>query len=165
MNLRIIFTFLTVSALATFAGAQTPMSGTEQCGKPAREHTLQIGDRPNHSFTIDQGKCTWVKPVRIAGIESKEGDYWELAETIGDHTRYRFYYVDTMANGDKAWYRGEGTMTVKNGVLQSSAETWNLVGGTGKLKGLKGKGTNTFKSAAADGTTTWDTVGEYRLPE
>jgi len=164
MRLKIIFMCLAAFALAAVAGAQTRMSGTEECGKPAKEYSLQIGDRPNHSFVINQGKCTWVKPVKIAGIESKEGDYWELAETSGDHTRYRFYYVDTMANGDKAYYRGEGTMTVKNGVIQSSAEKWNLVGGTGKLKGLKGKGTNTFKSAASDGTTLWDTVGEYQLP-
>jgi len=164
MRLKIIFMCLAAFALAAAAGAQTRMSGTEQCGNPVKHYSLQIGDRPNHSFTIEQGKCTWVKPVKIAGIASKQGVYTELAETSGDHTRYRFYYVDTMANGDKAYYRGEGSMIMKNGALQSCVEKWNLVGGTGKLHGVRGKGTNTFKSAAADGNTLWDTVGEYQLP-
>jgi hypothetical protein len=165
MRLKIFFTLLIVFALAAAASAQTKISGTEQCGKPDQEHSIQVGDRPNHSFAISQGKCTWTKPMEIAGIQTKEGVYTEFAETSGNTLRYRFYYVDTMANGDKAHYRGEGTMTVKDGVPQSGDEKWTLVRGAGKLKGIKGKGTNTLKTAAADGSSTWDCEGEYELPK
>ena len=42
--------------------------------------------------------------------------------------------------------------------------TWSFTGGTGKLKGLKGKGT--FKSSGATADATEDQVeGEYTLPE
>ncbi len=165
MRLKIIFTLLIVLGLAALASAQTKVSGTAQCGKADQEHSIQIGDRPNHSFTISQGKCTWTTPVEIAGIQSKEGVYTLLTETSGNTSHYRFYYVDTMANGDKAYYRGEGTMTVKDAAPQSGDEKWTLVRGEGKLKGIKGKGTNTFKSAAADGSSTWDTEGVYELPK
>jgi len=157
--------FVIVFALATVATAQTKISGTAQCGKADQEHAIQIGDRPDHSFAISQGKCTWTKPYEIAGIQSKEGVYTTLAEGSGNTLRYHFYYLDTMANGDKADYRSEGTMTLKDGVIQSGEEKWTLVRGAGKLKGIKGKGTNTFKAAAADGSSTWDTEGEYELPK
>jgi len=165
MRLKTILTFLIVFALATAASAQTKISGTEQCGKPDPEHSLQVGDRTNHSFVISQGKCTWTKPVEIEGIQGKEGVWTEFAEIRGNTSRYRFYYVDTMANGDQSFYRGKGTMTLKGGVRQSAEEKWTLVGGTGKLKGIKGKGTNQFKTAGADGSSTWDTEGEYELPK
>ena len=165
MRIKTFFLCLIVIALAAVASAQTKISGTQQCGKPDQEHSIQIGDRPNHSFAISQGKCTYTKPVEIAGIQSKEGVYTTLTETSGNTLRYRFYYVDTMASGDKAYYRGEGTMTVKDEVPQSGDEKWTLVRGAGKLKGIKGKGTNTLKTAAADGSSTWDIEGEYELPK
>ena len=165
MRIKTFFLCLIVFALAAVASAQTKISGTEQCGKPDQEHSIQTGDRPNHSFAISQGKCTYTKPVEIAGIQSKEGVYTTLTETSGNTLRYRFYYVDTMASGDKAYYRGEGTMTVKDEVPQSGDEKWTLVRGAGKLKGIKGKGTNTLKTAAADGSSTWDIEGEYELPK
>ncbi len=165
MRLRIIVTFAIVFTLAAVASAQTKFSGTAQCGKADQEHSIQIGDRANHSFTISQGKCTWTKPVEIEGIESKEGVYTTSGEASANTVHYRFSYIDTMANGDKAFYRGEGTMTMKGDVPQSAEEKWTLVRGTGKLKGIKGKGTNTLKTAAADGSSTWDTEGEYELPK
>ena len=165
MRLKTLLSFVIVLALAAAASAQTKISGTQQCAKPDPEHSIQVGDRPNHSFAITQGKCTWTKPVEIEGIQSKEGVWTEFAEIRGNNSRYRFYYVDTMANGDQSFYRGKGTMTLKGGVPQSAEEKWTLVGGTGKLKGLKGKGTNTLKTAAADGSSTWDIEGEYELPK
>ena len=104
-------------------------------------------------------------PLEIAGIQSKEGVYTTMGEGSGNTLHYRFYYADTMANEDKAYYRSEGTMTVKDGAIQSGEEKWTLVRGAGKLRGIKGKGTNTFKAAAADGSSTWDTEGEYELPK
>jgi len=91
MRLKIIFTLLIVLGLAALASAQTKVSGTAQCGKADQEHSIQIGDRPNHSFTISQGKCTWTTPVEIAGIQSKEGVYTLLTETSGNTFHYRFY--------------------------------------------------------------------------
>lgn len=165
MGSKTVLSFLIVLALATAARAQTKISGTNQCGEPDQEHSIQVGDRTNHSFVISQGKCTWTKPVEIEGIQSKEGVCTESAEISGNTSRYRFYYVVTMASGDKVFYRGEGTMTLKGGVPQSAEDKWTLAGGTGKLKGIKGKGTNKLKTAGADGSSTWDTEGEYELPK
>jgi hypothetical protein len=165
MKAKTLFLCLIVFALATAASAQTKISGTAQCGKPDQEHSIQIGDRPNHSFAISQGKCTWTKPWEIAGIQNKEGLGTTFAEISGNTSRILEYCVQTMANGDKAYLREEGTITLKDGVPQSGDVKWTLVGGTGKLKGVKGKGTCKLREVAADGSITGDCAGEYELPK
>jgi hypothetical protein len=68
-----------------------------------------------------------------------------------------------MANGDRYFTVTQGTGAMKEGVAQTAEGTWSYTGGTGKLKGLKGKGT--FKGKAApDGTFTIEVEGEYQLP-
>ena len=99
---------------------------------------IPAGDHPNHSLGVTQGKCTWTKPWEIAGIASKEGVGTGLQEVDGNKVRTHGVYVDTMANGDQAHYRVEFTGTTNNGQLQITAHKWQLVGGTGKLKGTKG---------------------------
>jgi len=165
MRLKIILTFLIVFALAAVASAQTKISGTAQCGKPDPEYSIQVGDRANHSFAIDQVKCTWTKGWEIAGIQDKEGVGTEFYEIRGNTPRGHTYAVDTMTNGDKAYYREEFSFTLKDGVPQSGDVKWTLVGGTGKLKAIKGKGTCKLTSAARDGSSTWDREGEYALPK
>jgi len=56
------------------APAQTKISGAVQCGKPDEVHALAVGDELNHSLTISKGKCTWTKPMKIAGTQTKEDD-------------------------------------------------------------------------------------------
>ena len=50
------------------------------------------------------------------------------------------------------------------GVLQSMQNKWKIVGGTSKLKGIKGQGTCTGKGAP-EGGLTFDCTGEYTLPK
>ncbi len=164
MKWRIFLLSVVVFALAAGASEQSKMSANAQCGKPDQEHSIQIGDRPNHSFVISQGKCTYTKPFEIAGIQSKEGLSTGFAEISGNTSRVRFFYVDTMVNGDKGYYREEGTMTLKDGIPQSGEAKWTAVGGTGKLKGIKAKGACKLASAAPDGSSNWDCEGAYELP-
>ena len=58
MRLKILLSFLAVFALATVASAQTKISGTLRCGKPDQQQAIEVGDRPSHSFVINQMKCT-----------------------------------------------------------------------------------------------------------
>jgi hypothetical protein len=58
-----------------------------------------------------------------------------------------------MDSGDKvfACHQGEGTYAYGN------EGTWSFTGGSGKLKGIKGKGTYTCSPSG------WDIEGEYQL--
>ena len=48
--------------------------------------------------------------------------------------------------------------------MQTSKGTWSYTGGTGKLKGIKGKGTYDGKGSS-DGTATYQIEGDYTLPK
>ena len=72
--------------------------------------------------------------------------------------------MPTMANGDKMYVRIQSTASMKDGNLQAAQGTWSFTGGSGKLKGIQGKGTYTGKGAA-DGSATYEVEGEYQLPK
>ena len=150
--------------VAPLALAQTKISGTCQCSKSSIEHMIPAGDHPNHSLGVTQGKCTWPKPWLIAGIASKEGVATGLQEVDGNKVKNHGVYVDTMANGDQVHYRYEITATAKNGQLQITGHKWQIVGGTGKFKGIKGQGT-CKGTPTADGGVTYESRGEYTLPK
>jgi len=155
---------LMLFALATLAPAATKISGTVQCGKSDEQHALDVGDKPHHSFNISKGKCTWTKPMEIAGTQTKDDDGTNFEEVSGDKSTGHGYVVGTMANGDKVYVRTHGSATMKDGNLQAGQGTWSFTGGSGKLKGIKGKGTYKGKGAA-DASATYEVEGEYQLPK
>lgn len=159
MTLARAFGLTLVFALATSALGQKT-SGTVKCAKADPQHSVAIPDKEGHDFSISQSKCTWEKPMDIAGSPNKEGVVTASDEAHGGSIHLHGYYVDTMANGDKGYYRYEGTGTAKDGVFQTGEDKWTLVGGTGKLKGLKGQGTCKGKGAS-DGSVTWDCEGTF----
>jgi hypothetical protein len=102
--------------------------------------------------------------MEMAGLKSKSYTVAASADSAGGHSQDRGYVVTIMDNGDKAYIRFQGTGTTKEGGAHSSEGTWSYTGGTGKLKGLKGKGT--YKGSGATADVTEDQVeGEYTLPE
>jgi len=137
--------------------AQTKISGTTQCGKPDPRNVIQAGDQADHTFAIMKFKCSWGKPLAIAGFQTKEDELTVLEEARGTAGTDRAYIVATMSNGDKLFVRSQGRAVLKDGVAQSTTGTWTYVGGTGKFKSIKGKGT--YKG---NGTTT-DVKGEYQI--
>jgi hypothetical protein len=155
---------LLVLVLNPAASAQTKISGTNQCAKPDPQNMIAIGDKTDHSFGIGQTKCSWSKPWEIEGIAGKQGMGTFSGETTGNTMRFHAFYVDEMANGDKAIYQYQGSMTLKDGAIQSEKGTWTLVRGTGKLKGVTGKGTYSGKPSA-DGGMTYEVEGEYMPPK
>ena len=66
-------------------------------------------------------------------------------------------------SGDKVFVSYQGTGTTKDGKPVEAKGTWTLTGGTGKLKGVTGKGTySCAPSADAFGCSG---EGEYQLPK
>lgn len=164
MRFKMISEFLIVLALSTFAVTQTKISGTVQCGKPTEEHHVDVGDRPHHSLMISKGNCTWTKPMDIGGTQTKEDVGSAFDEVNGNTSEGHGYVVGTLANGDKMYVRTQGSAKLKDGAVQTADGRWSFSGGTGKVKGIKGKGT--YKGAAApDGSVSYDVEGEYQLPK
>lgn len=142
-------------AVATVA-AQTKVSGTFQCGKPDPQLVIPVGDRPDHNLGVDQSKCTWTMPMEIEGAKPKDAVDTATTDITGDSVQFRGFHVATMDSGDKFFVSYLGAGTSKDGALQSKG-TWSFTGGTGKLKGIKGKGTFTCSPSACN------VEGEYQL--
>jgi hypothetical protein len=162
MRFRTIPLLIAALALPASVSGQIKISGTVKCVRPDQSQRIDIGDRPNHAFAISQGKCTWIKPMTIADIQTKEDIGTNSEETSSTGARVRGYVVGTMSNGDKFTVRTFGHDVYKRGNLQSTQGTWSFTSGTGKLKGIKGGGAFTGQPDS-DGTIVVDVVGQYTL--
>ena len=162
MRSKTVLVFLCAAALAATAVAQTKTSGTAQC-KADPSAPVEIGDKPGHSFAISKAQCTW-SGFEIAGVAYKDGVSVSMDEIRGDKATSNGYHTATLANGDKTTAHFHGARTTKDGKFQSGGGTWTFSGGTGKCKGIKGKGT--YKGTPnADGTVSYKVDGEYSLPK
>ena len=150
-----------VCLCAATAAAQTKVTGTAQCGKPDPQHMVPVGDRPEHSLGVEQFKCTWTKPMEIGGDKSKDGVSTETTDVSGNTSRARGFHVATMESGDKffVWYQGTGTS--KDGALVELKGNWGFTGGSGNLKGIKGKGT--YTCTPSGDLLSCEVEGEYEL--
>ena len=151
------------SLLPVVAAAQgTKMTGTLVCSPPSALHGLPVEGRPDHSYAVSQVKCTWTKPWQIGGVTSKEGTGTGTDAISGTTSQSSGTYVDTMANGDKAYYKYEFNAITKDGKPEKiSNHKWELIGGTGKLNVVKGKGTCNA-TPQADGKVVYECQGEYK---
>jgi hypothetical protein len=141
--------------------AQGKVENGWACGKPAMVNSIEVGDQPNHAYSIDQIKCTSTKG-EIAGVKEKEGTGTEFAEITGNSSSGHGVFVETMANGDNIHFTYQIAGAIKNGQMQSGSNKWQATGGTGKFKGINGSGTCTG-TGNADGSTTWTCTGTYSL--
>lgn len=165
MRLKSVFIYGIAIGLATAASAQTKTSGTLQCAKSDPAHVVDIGDRPGHAFVVAKTACTWSKGMDIGGSATKDGVSVATEEMSGGKSTGSGVHWSTMASGDKIFVRFQGKSTYdKDGKMLTSKGTWSYTGGTGKLKGIKGKGTYDGKGNP-DGTANYDIEGDYTLPK
>src|SRR5438094_871964 len=101
MTLRTMFAGLCLLSLTTLAAAQDKISGSAQCGKPDVQQQVDVSDHPGHSISIMQMKCTWTKPMEVAGVQDKDGTDSGMADLHAGAGTSHGYYVDNMANGPK----------------------------------------------------------------
>jgi hypothetical protein len=151
-----------VSAAAS-ASAQTKFTMSGKCGKPDVQQSVPAADAPDHVMTLAQGKCVPVKAAEFGGSPSKEAAFAEHGEIRGTSSKVTGNYVETLANGEKVYYRYQATSVLENGAVQSMQNTWEIVGGTPRLKGIKGRGTCSGQGTS-DGGLSFDCTGEFTLP-
>jgi len=150
---------LTVSVAAS---GQTKLSAKAQCGKADQEAAVPVGDQAGHLLMVSHAKCTWSEG-ELSGAKMESSDDSISSEVRGNVSSDRGYSVLSVAGGDKAYVRFEGKTNMKDQKPVDGKGTWTFTGGTGKLKGIKGKGTfdGTFN---AEGLPSWNIEGEYTIP-
>jgi hypothetical protein len=160
MNARTGVVFLAVLAVATLAQAQTKVSGTVECVKPAKEFSIPVEGESGHVYAINQGTCTWTKPMEIAGTRTKQDVVTSYEDVKGDTAHGRGDASLTLQNGDKFQVRLESKTLLKDGAPVSADGRWKIMGGTGAVKSVTGGGTYTCKGGP-EGTMTCQVSGEY----
>jgi len=150
-----------VCATATSAAAQSKFSGKCSQGKPDPNYMIAIDDGSHHAMTLGKVTCTW-SSGELGGDAVKEEVDTSTSEMTGTTFHDHGFGVGSTASGDKYFVRFESKGTMKGDIPTVATCTWSFAGGTGKLKGLTGKGTcaGTFD---ASGGATFDIVGEYAL--
>jgi hypothetical protein len=148
---------------ATTAVAQTKYSATLLCAKADPVQTVPVGDRPDHTLGVQQFKCSWTKPFEIGPDKAKDGVSTETFESSGNKSHAHGVNVTTMQSGDLAVVAYQGTAITKDRALVAIKGTWAYTSGTGKLKGIKGKGT--YGCTPSGDSVSCDIEGEYQLPK
>ena len=144
------------------AQAQTKLAGKMTCAKPDPNYSTPVGDRADHTMSLLAQKCTWSQG-ELGGDRLKDETDTFTSDVTGSLSHDRGYGVGSLASGDKYFVRFAGTTTLKGEAPVRAQCTWSFTGGTGKLKGLTGKGTCTG-TFGPDGTLSWDIQGEYATP-
>jgi hypothetical protein len=146
--------------VVAMASAQSKAAFSGKCGKPDAMQSVPAGDQPGHVFTVAQGKCT--AKGEVGGAMSKEGAFSEHGDAAGDRVKTWGIYTQTFDSGDKVFYTYQTTGTTKDGAYQVGTNKYQISGGTGKMKGIKGSGTCKL-TGAAEGTVDYSCEGEYTL--
>lgn len=142
-----------LAGCAALGWSQTKISGAGKCDPPQAQQSIDAGDRAGHNLLLVKQSCTWTTPIEMEGLKSTTYVVSVMSDSSTTKAQDNGYVVMTMDNGDKAFVHFRGTSVPG----KSGEGTWSFTGGTGKLKGLAGKGT--FKG---DGQT--DQVeGEYSI--
>jgi hypothetical protein len=164
--MRIVNVLVAITLAASAAAGQTKISGSMHCGggKGDESHRIEVGDHPGHVYMIDKGTCTNTTPLEIAGVKVK-GDYTGVTFTEIDTKIVRSHGSDitTMENGDKVFGTTQGTASPND---PNFGGTWTYTGGTGKFRGIKGKGTYKckFEGKLGESPSNCEWEGEYSLP-
>ncbi len=155
-KLLLVACVLLVSGSAALA--QNKVDTKWHCPKQTADHKFDVGDVPDHSYMILQGTCNATSSD--SGYAEKTGGYTEFLEiwkaSMNVHGRFNV----TMDNGDKVYYTYERTASTD--ITKPATDKWQIHGGTGKYKGIKGSGTcaGTF---SADGSSDWACTGTYSI--
>ena len=160
MKYKILCGFAVFVFAVAMTPAQTKLTSSGKCGKPDEQHDIAAGDQIGHVFTLASGKC--VTKGEVGGAASKEGVFSEHGEVSEEHSKVSGVYVETFDSGDRIFYTYQATGTMKDNAFQAGENKYQITGGTGKMRGIKGSGT-CKTTGTADGGLEYICTGEYTL--
>jgi hypothetical protein len=160
MKYKILYGCAIFAFVVSMTPAQTKLTSSGKCGKPDVHQDIAAGDQIGHLFTLASGKCA--TKGEVGGAASKEGVFSEYGEVSGDHSKVSGVFVETFDSGDKIFYTYQATGTMKDSAFQSGENKYQITGGTGKMKGIKGSGT-CKTTGTADGGLEYTCTGKYTI--
>ena len=123
-------------ALATTTSAQAKNSFSGKCDNPDVAQSIPAGDADGHTFSLASAKCTATGDVN--GVAAKDGVYAEHQDVTAKQVKAWGVYVESFENGNKIFYNYQSVLPDK---AAPGRNKYQITGGTGKMKGIKGSGT------------------------
>jgi hypothetical protein len=155
---KLLLVALALLVSGSVAMAQSKIDTKWHCSKATTEHKLDVGDAPDHIYWIGQGTCD--ATASAGDLKEKNGQFTEFHDAWKASFKFHGYYNATMDTGDKVNYTYEGSGSPDP--AKPIANKWKIVGGTGKLKGIKGSGACAGKQNA-DGSADLECTGTYSM--
>jgi hypothetical protein len=144
-----------VLVFATATVAQKS-SGTLKCQAPNPIYVIHVPDGPYHVMSVDQLKCTWIKPMNVLGLRNTDGVGTGCDDVNGRTIHTHGYFVDALENGDRVYWKVEGVGTLKeDSNLERNELKITVMGGTGRFSNARGDGTCVGKGNA-DSSSIWE---------
>jgi hypothetical protein len=140
------------------AMAQSKINTVWHCAADAsKQASFDVGDVAGHSYAIVQGTCTATKTA----TGDKTGAFTEFDENWTASYTNRGRFNVTKDSGDMVYYSysGSGPADIK----KPAKNTWKILSGTGKQKGITGSGGCTGVRNA-DGSSDWTCTGTSMMP-
>ncbi len=163
MNMRTVTVVVLLFFFAATLAGQTKVAGKQHCPKPQALATAEPGDEAGHTMTLEKSTCTWLIPFKMTGERATAGTFVAFSESSLHRAATHGTYVGSMENGDQFYIEFHWT-NFKNGTPAETVKGyWAFTGGTGKLKGITGKGTYTATENENGGEANME--GEYSVPE
>jgi hypothetical protein len=155
---KLLFVGIPLLMLGSAAMAQGKIDTKWHCDKPTTDNKVDVGDMAGHTYGIAQGTCTATSSSK--GFAEKSGSYTEFQDSGKMSMSSHGHFMVTMDNSDMLHYSyvGKGSSDMK----KPMSNTWTIVGGTGKHKGIKGSGSCTGMGNA-DGSSDWTCSGTYSM--
>jgi hypothetical protein len=122
-------------SLAATTSAQTKNSFSGKCDNPDVTQSIPAGDAEGHTFSLASAKCTATGNVN--GMAAKDGVYAEHQDVTAKQVKAWGVYVESFEGGDKIFYNYQSVLPEK---AASGTNKYQIIGGTGKMKGIKGSG-------------------------
>jgi hypothetical protein len=153
---KLLLVALTLVVSVSVATAQSKINTKWHCNKATTEHTLNVGDTPDHVYYIGQGTCTATGST--GDLKEKSGTYTEFHDQGKASFTFHGTYIAATDNGDKVNYTYEGSASTDT--TKPASNKWKIAGGTGKNNGIKGSGSCSGKPNP-DGSNDWTCTGTY----
>ena len=123
------------------------------------QSVIAVPDQPGHDLSL--AEVTGTHKTSDANWNNAILTYVGTTDLIDGKGTQHGFYVNTRPDGDREWGTFEARVTTVNG-LPNAEGSYQVVGGTGRFKGMSGKGTfNTRMTSPRDVEGTYQ--GTYQL--
>lgn len=135
-----------------------------------QQHAIDVDDVPGHQVRVFQVLNTYSgSDLAFAGVPVKESVVHGISDYVNYSGPYVQYTVYTLQDGSKVFGRGAGSSQAATREEGSQVIrftfTENLVGGTGKFKGIRGQLRGSGERVPGGKTNAYSLGGEYWLDE